>query len=76
MHGVTISFLPVFLLPVLGNLGFANTTFSDTDFGVMGIIMGKLAAGGSQLLITGVIGAILAVLVVHNVVAPKKPKVE
>lgn len=76
VHGVTISFLPVFLLPVLGNLGFANTTFSDTDFGVMGIIMGKLAAGGSQLLITGVIGAILAVLVVHNVVAPKKPKVE
>lgn len=70
-HGVLISFLPVFLLPVLGDLGFANTTFSDTDFGVVGILMGKLVASGSQVLITVVIVAIIAALVIYNFVAPK-----
>lgn len=37
-----ITFLPVFLLPVLGDLGFANTTFSDADFGVVGILLGLI----------------------------------
>ena len=32
--------LITFLLPVLGDLGFANTTFSDADFGVVGILLG------------------------------------
>ncbi|VEG98333.1 putative SgaT/UlaA family sugar-specific permease [Aeromonas encheleia] len=29
-------------LPVLGDLGFANTTFSDADFGVVGILLGLI----------------------------------
>lgn len=41
-HGILITFLPVLLMPVLGNLGFANTTFSDADFGVVGIILGNI----------------------------------
>ena len=41
-HGLLITFLPVLLMPVLGNLGFANTTFSDADFGVVGIILGNI----------------------------------
>ncbi|GIM27725.1 PTS ascorbate transporter subunit IIC [Clostridium polyendosporum] len=40
-QGLLITFLPVLLLPTLGNLGFANTTFSDADFGVVGIILGN-----------------------------------
>ncbi|ABM03808.1 PTS system for ascorbate IIC protein [Psychromonas ingrahamii 37] len=40
--GLLITFLPVFLLPVLGNLGFENTTFSDADFGVVGILLGLI----------------------------------
>lgn len=43
-HGVLITFLPVLLMPVLGNLGFANATFSDADFGVVGIILGNVIA--------------------------------
>jgi len=39
-QGLLITFLPVFLLPVLGDLGFANTTFSDADFGAVGILLG------------------------------------
>ncbi|GAA0182748.1 PTS ascorbate transporter subunit IIC [Clostridium sediminicola] len=41
-QGLLITFLPVLLMPVLGNLGFANTTFSDADFGVVGIILGNI----------------------------------
>lgn len=41
-HGILITFLPVLLMPVLGNLGFANTTFSDADFCVVGAILGNV----------------------------------
>lgn len=40
-QGLLITFLPVLLMPVLGDLGFANTTFSDADFGVVGILLGN-----------------------------------
>jgi ascorbate PTS system EIIC component len=30
-------------MPVLGTLGFANTTFSDADFTAVGIVMGNVA---------------------------------
>lgn len=43
VHGLIITFLPALLLPVLGELGFANTTFGDADFGVVGIIIGSIA---------------------------------
>jgi PTS system ascorbate-specific IIC component len=29
-------------MPVLGDLGFAGTTFSDADFGVVGILLGNI----------------------------------
>jgi PTS system ascorbate-specific IIC component len=45
VNGVLISFIPALLLPVLGNLGFANTTFGDSDFGIVGIIIGLIARG-------------------------------
>lgn len=44
VNGVLISFIPALLLPVLGNLGFANTTFGDSDFGIVGIIIGGIAS--------------------------------
>ncbi|SPU57672.1 Ascorbate-specific PTS system EIIC component [Brevundimonas vesicularis] len=71
VHGVLISFLPVFLLPVLGDLGFAATTFSDTDFGVVGILMGKLAGVGA-VLISLVIFAIIGGLVAYHRLVPEK----
>lgn len=38
-NGLLISFLPALLLPVLGSLGFEGTTFGDSDFGVVGILI-------------------------------------
>ncbi|KEY58056.1 PTS ascorbate transporter subunit IIC [Serratia sp. DD3] len=71
-NGLLITFLPVLLLPVLGALGFANTTFSDADFGVIGIVLGNMARFLSKEMIMVVIVAIFAVLVAHNFLA--KPK--
>ncbi len=43
VHGIAVTFLAAGLLPVLGSLGFANTTFSDADFTIVGILFGNLA---------------------------------
>ncbi|MFA6075569.1 MAG: PTS ascorbate transporter subunit IIC [Negativicutes bacterium] len=40
-HGLLITFLPVLLMPLLGAFGFANTTYSDSDFCVIGILFGN-----------------------------------
>lgn len=62
MQGVLISFLPVFLLPVLGDLGFAGSTFSDADFGLSGIFLGVLAKNGGILTVSVGIFAVLALM--------------
>ena len=41
VNGLIISFLPAILLSVLGGLS-NSTTFGDADFGVVGIVLGKL----------------------------------
>lgn len=43
-QGLCISFLPMMLLPVLGGLGLEATTFSDFDFGVVGLILGWIVS--------------------------------
>lgn len=65
-NGLLITFLPVLLLPVLGALGFANTTFSDTDFGVVGIVLGNMARFLTKEMIMVAIVAIFGLLVAHN----------
>ena len=63
-NGIAITFLPLLLLPVLGDIGFANSTFSDADYGVVGLFLGGLAAGGGQLLvIIGIIASLAAIYV-------------
>ena len=74
IHGLLITFLPVFTMPVMGNLGFASTTFSDADFCGVGIVMGNIAkvVSGIPLLIVCVV--LFAAPIVYNFVAPKKNK--
>lgn len=42
VHGIVTTFPAAGLYPILGALGFANTTFSDTDFTLVGIVFGNL----------------------------------
>ncbi|WP_337261781.1 MULTISPECIES: PTS ascorbate transporter subunit IIC [unclassified Serratia (in: enterobacteria)] len=71
-NGLLITFLPVLLLPVLGALGFANTTFSDADFGVIGIVLGNMARFMTKETIMVAIIAIFALLVAHNFLSKGK----
>ncbi|MFJ1245169.1 PTS ascorbate transporter subunit IIC, partial [Bacillus amyloliquefaciens] len=48
-------------LPFLGDLGGAATTFSDTDFLVVGVVLGNVA---KYLGIIGIVGLIVVVAVV------------
>jgi PTS system ascorbate-specific IIC component len=72
VHGVIISFMPILLMPVMGELGFQGSTFSDTDYGVTGIFLGNLANFGGQ--IAAIIGilAVLGILIVLTAVTKGK----
>lgn len=66
VNGLMISFIPALLLPVLGDLGFANTTFCDVDFGVIGIALGKIGEMMGNVGVYAVAIIALLVLVVPN----------
>lgn len=76
MHGLLITFLPAICMPVMGSLNFANCTFSDADFSIMGIVFGNIAQfiQGSGLLIVCVV--VFLIPIIYNYVAPKKNKAE
>ncbi|MEJ7872914.1 MAG: PTS ascorbate transporter subunit IIC [Rubrobacteraceae bacterium] len=42
-NGLIITLLPALLLAYLGQLGLANTTFGDSDFAWVGILLGSVA---------------------------------
>lgn len=72
VQGILISFLPVFLLPVMGSLGFTGSTFSDADFGLSGIFLGLLAENGGVMTVSIGIFAVLALLFALSVFTKEK----
>ena len=73
VQGIAISFLPIALMPVLGSLGFADTTFSDFDFITMGIYYGLLGRLGKVGVIIGLV-VMYAVIVAGSVVLSRRAK--
>ncbi|GAA0964057.1 PTS ascorbate transporter subunit IIC [Frigoribacterium faeni] len=63
VNGLIITFLPAILLLVLGNLGFANSTFGDADFGWFGTVIGVSFLGGPLVgvIISLAVGAALVI---------------
>jgi PTS system ascorbate-specific IIC component len=57
VNGLIITFLPAILLLVLGNLGFANSTFGDADFGWFGTLIGASFLGSP------VVGVVLSLVI-------------
>lgn len=74
VNGLLLAFLPAMVLPVLGALGFANTTFGDMDFAVIGIILGQ-AINFLQAYGVYIIVAVLVVALILPSVMKSKNKV-
>jgi len=66
VNGLALAFLPALLLPVLGSLGFANTTFGDVDFTIIGIVLGKIGEILGVPGILGIVAVVAAILVVPS----------
>lgn len=71
-NGLLLTFLPAILYPVLGSLGYANTTFSDADFATLGIILAYLSKNSIMIVILTSI--ILVALVAYNLLVKEKNK--
>lgn len=70
-NGLLITFAPALLLPVLGSLGFQNTTFGDFDFGVLGITLGKASNLAGKTGVIVIVALLLIALIVPNFVKTK-----
>lgn len=66
VHGIAVTFLAAALLPVLGSLGFANTTFSDADFTIVGIVFGNLSRYVTGNVLFAVIAVLFALPIIYN----------
>ncbi|ETF12956.1 PTS family ascorbate porter, IIC component [Lactiplantibacillus plantarum 4_3] len=70
-QGILISFLPLALLPVLGKIGLGGATFSDTDFGVIGSLIGWSGVNGGVVMIIAAIVISLILFIVASIIASK-----
>lgn len=61
INGISLILLPALMLPLLGELGFTNTTFGDTDFATVGIILGYASQLFSKAGIYGVVILLIAI---------------
>lgn len=71
VNGILISFAPALLLPVLGTLGFQNTTFGDFDFGVIGILLGTTSSHFGQIGIYAICALVFLALIIPNFIKTK-----
>ena len=71
LNGLAITFLPAMALPVLGQLGFQNTTFGDADFAVMGLVLGNAYEWVGMAGIYGIVAIAALVLIIPNFIKTK-----
>lgn len=76
VHGVIATFLAAGLYPVLGAMGFANTTFSDTDFTLVGIVFGNLIKFVSGNTFTVIILILFLIPIIYNYTIGRNSKSE
>ncbi|MBP8598636.1 MAG: PTS ascorbate transporter subunit IIC [Selenomonas sp.] len=74
VNSLMLSWLPLFILPVLGNLSLASSTFADTDYLVPGILLGNLGGLGQTAVTVGILGFFVLVLLASRLM--KKPVTE
>ncbi|MBV4418892.1 PTS ascorbate transporter subunit IIC [Clostridium tyrobutyricum] len=74
VNGLIISWLPLFILPVLGGLKLAASTFADTDYLIPGIILGKVGIYGQSALIFAIIGFTVIVILLSFILNSRSKK--
>ena len=64
VHGIILSLLALAVMPVIGNLNLSGTSFSDSDFCIVGIIIGNLGTlcSGYMMLALSVLGVAAPVI--------------
>ncbi|GKT04088.1 PTS ascorbate transporter subunit IIC [Furfurilactobacillus entadae] len=72
VNSLLISWLPLLILPVLGTLKLASSTFADTDYLVPGILLGKLGSAGTLAVVIGIVGFLVAVLLLSVVLTNRE----
>lgn len=74
VNGLLISWLPLLILPVLGTLKIAASTFADTDYLFPGILLGNLGSVGTLAIVIGIIGFFVAVVATSMILNEKDKK--
>ncbi|MBM6728983.1 PTS ascorbate transporter subunit IIC [Limosilactobacillus ingluviei] len=64
VNSLLISWLPLYILPMLGSLKLAASTFADTDYLVPGILLGKLGSFGNAAVTFGILGFVVIVVLI------------
>lgn len=72
-NGLLITFLPLLILPFLGDVGLQNSTFSDADFGISGLLIGGAERFGHIAVIALVLVALAATFVASILVTRRSP---
>ena len=73
INGLLLAFAPLLIMPLLGDLGFAATTFSDLDFIAAGAVLGSVGQI-ARTVVAGLVFGLALLLIILNFVLPKKKK--
>ncbi|WP_019779037.1 PTS transporter subunit IIC, partial [Streptococcus sobrinus] len=70
-NSLLISWLPLAILPLLGSLKLAASTFADTDYLIPGWLLGTVGQAGPAVLITSIIAFVLLVIIISYLMGNK-----
>lgn len=76
VNSLLISWLPLYILPMLGSLKLAASTFADTDYLVPGILLGKLGSFGNVAITVGILAFVVIVILVSTMMKQPTTKAE
>lgn len=76
VNSLLISWLPLYILPMLGSLKLAASTFADTDYLIPGILLGKLGSFGNVAITVGILAFVVIVILVSAMMKQPATKAE